>query len=162
MPQEALGRLAVRKLPTSQNPPHLDPLALKKKTKIVRLRQGSRSGSPRWDTKCNAISQCLISRRPSGGAHFKAARRQRRRSGPVPGKFLGIVGQHPSDSKSNQLHVDIFRFCFHLFEVCSIDSSKRIDNFPLGLQLVISQTQPVHLQWTAGSPGHRYGPSLTH
>ena len=26
----------------------------------------------------------------------------------VPGKFLGIVGQDHSDSKSNQLHVDIF------------------------------------------------------
>ena len=31
---------------------------------------------------------------------------------PVPRKFLGIVGQVPSDSKSSQLHVDIFRFCF--------------------------------------------------
>ena len=31
---------------------------------------------------------------------------------PVPGKFLSIIGQDPSDSKSNQLHVDIFRFCF--------------------------------------------------
>ena len=30
----------------------------------------------------------------------------------VPGKFLGIVGQDPSDSKFNRLHVDIFRFCF--------------------------------------------------
>ena len=29
----------------------------------------------------------------------------------VPGKFLGIVGQDPSDSKSNRLHVDIFWFC---------------------------------------------------
>ena len=29
----------------------------------------------------------------------------------VPGKFSGIVGQDPSDFKSNQLHVDIFRFC---------------------------------------------------
>ena len=28
------------------------------------------------------------------------------------GKFLSIVGQDPSDSKSNQLHVDIFRGCF--------------------------------------------------
>ena len=33
MPQEALGKLAVLKLPTSQNPPPLDPLALKKKKK---------------------------------------------------------------------------------------------------------------------------------
>ena len=31
---------------------------------------------------------------------------------PVPRKFLGIVGQDPSDSKSSRLHVDIFRFCF--------------------------------------------------
>ena len=31
---------------------------------------------------------------------------------PVPGKYLGIVGQDLSDSKSNRLHVDIFRFCF--------------------------------------------------
>ena len=43
-------------------------------------------------------------------------------------KFLGIVGQDPSDSKSNQLHVDIFWFCFNSFEVYSIDSSKMIGN----------------------------------
>ena len=50
---------------------------------------------------------------------------------PVPGKFLGIVGQEPSDSKSSWLHVDIFRFCFHSFEVYFfIDSSKMIGNFP--------------------------------
>ena len=48
----------------------------------------------------------------------------------VPGKFLGIVGQDPSDSNSNQLHVDIFRFCFHSFEVHFIDSSKMIGKFP--------------------------------
>jgi hypothetical protein len=45
-------------------------------------------------------------------------------------KFLGIVGQNPSDSKSNRLHVDIFRFCFDSFEVHSIDSSKMIGNSP--------------------------------
>ena len=32
----------------------------------------------------------------------------------VPGKFLGIVSQDPSDSRSNRLHVDIFRFCFNI------------------------------------------------
>ena len=32
--------------------------------------------------------------------------------GPVPRKFLGIVGQDPNDSKSNRSHVDIFRFCY--------------------------------------------------
>ena len=33
-------------------------------------------------------------------------------SGAVPGKFLGIVGQDPSYSKTNRSHVDIFQFCF--------------------------------------------------
>jgi hypothetical protein len=37
----------------------------------------------------------------------------------MPGKFLGIVGQDPSDSKSNGLHVDIFWFSFYSFEVYS-------------------------------------------
>ena len=47
----------------------------------------------------------------------------------VPGKFLGIVSQDPSDSKSNRLHVDIFRFCFHSFDIVySIDSFKMISN----------------------------------
>ena len=32
-------------------------------------------------------------------------------SEPMSEKFLGIVGQYPSDSKPNQLHVDIFQFC---------------------------------------------------
>ena len=50
----------------------------------------------------------------------------------MPRKFLGIVGQDPSDSKSSWLHVDIiFRFCFHSFEVySSIDSSKLIGVLP--------------------------------
>jgi hypothetical protein len=38
----------------------------------------------------------------------------------VPGKFLGLVDQDPSDSKSNGLHVDIFRFYFiHLRHILS-------------------------------------------
>jgi hypothetical protein len=38
--------------------------------------------------------------------------------------WLYIVSQDPSDSKSNRLQVDIFRFGFHSFEVYSfIDSS---------------------------------------
>ena len=41
------------------------------------------------------------------------------------------VGQDPSDSKSNRLHVHIFRFwCFHAFEVYSIDSSKMTGKLP--------------------------------
>ena len=88
----------------------------------------------------------------------------------VPGKFVDIVSQDPSDSKSSRLHVDIiFRICFHSFVVySSIDFSKTIGNSPevstfkwlflklnqficnwfswgLELQLIISQTQPVHL-----------------
>ena len=50
--------------------------------------------------------------------------------GEVRGKFLGMVGQDPSDSESNRLHVDIFWFCFHTSEVYSIDSSKMICKFP--------------------------------
>ena len=48
----------------------------------------------------------------------------------VPGKFVGIVSQDRSDSKSNRLCVDInFRFCFHSIEIySSIDSSKTISN----------------------------------
>jgi hypothetical protein len=39
------------------------------------------------------------------------------------------VGQDPSDSKSNRWHGDIFRFCFHSFEIHSyIYSSKMIGN----------------------------------
>ena len=50
---------------------------------------------------------------------------------PVPMMFLGIVSQDPSDSESNQLHVDIVWFCFHSFEVYpSLDSSKMIGNPP--------------------------------
>ena len=49
----------------------------------------------------------------------------------VRGKFLDIVSQDPSDSKSNRLHVDILWFCFHSFEVLYfIDSSKMIGNPP--------------------------------
>ena len=46
--------------------------------------------------------------------------------------FLGIVGEDPSDSKSNWLHVDIFRFCSHSFDevYSSTDSSKMIGNSP--------------------------------
>ena len=47
----------------------------------------------------------------------------------VLGKFLGIDSQDRSDSKSNRLHVDIFQFCFHSFEVNSLDSSKMISKF---------------------------------
>ena len=49
---------------------------------------------------------------------------------PVPGKFLGIVGQDPSDCKGNRLHVHIFQVCLHSFEVYSIDSSEMIGKFP--------------------------------
>ena len=71
----------------------------------------------------------------------------------MPGKPLSIVSQDPSDSKSNRLHVDIFRFFSYSFEVYSIDSSQLVGDSPESLQLqpVISQTKPVHMQLTAGS-----------
>ena len=46
----------------------------------------------------------------------------------VRGTFLFRVGQDPSGTKSNRLHVDILRFCCHSFKVYSIDSSKMIGN----------------------------------
>ena len=39
--------------------------------------------------------------------------------GLMSGKFFNIVGQDPSDSKSNWLHVDIYRFFFDSFGVYS-------------------------------------------
>ena len=48
----------------------------------------------------------------------------------MPGKFLGIVGQDPNDSKSNRLHVGIFLVLLYSFEVYSIDSSKMIGISP--------------------------------
>ena len=50
--------------------------------------------------------------------------------GEVPRQFLGIGSQDPSDSRSNRQHVDIFRFCFHSFEVYSIDSTKMFSKLP--------------------------------
>ena len=49
MQQKALDRFVVLTPRTSPNPPHVDPLALQKKFRIVRLRQ-SRSWSPRRDS----------------------------------------------------------------------------------------------------------------
>ena len=61
------------------------------------------------------------------------------------------VGQDPSDSKSNQLHVHIFRFwSFHSFEVYYfIDSSRMISKFPQVLNfnrlfLELKPVLPVH------------------
>ena len=48
----------------------------------------------------------------------------------MSGEIFGIIGQDPSVSKSNQLHVDIFRFFFYLSQVYSIDSSRMMGNFP--------------------------------
>ena len=44
-----------------------------------------------------------------------------------------MLNQNPSVSKSNHVHVMIFSLAFTpfiIFEVCSIDSSKMIGNFP--------------------------------
>ena len=69
----------------------------------------------------------------------------------VRGKFLGIVAQNPSDSKSNQLHVGIFRFCFHSFEVYSKYSSKMIDKFP-----EVSNFNPLFMNSTGSSATNRW------
>ena len=49
--------------------------------------------------------------------------------------FLGIIGQDPSVSKCDRLHIDIFRFSFTDLKVYSVDSSKLIGNFPEVLNL---------------------------
>jgi hypothetical protein len=50
---------------------------------------------------------------------------------PCPERILDIIGQNPSVSKSNQLHVVIFWFVFiDLRCIYSTDSSKTSANFP--------------------------------
>ena len=66
---------------------------------------------------------------------------------------MGRVGHDASDSKSNRLHVDIFRFCFHSFEVYSIDSSKMINKFS---EVLNFNWVCLELQLTAGSSEHRF------
>ena len=63
----------------------------------------------------------------------------------MPGKFLGTVGQDRSDSTSNQLHVDIFRFCFHSVEVHSIDSFKMMGAM-VGENQQLVTDEPVEVQ----------------
>jgi hypothetical protein len=47
----------------------------------------------------------------------------------IPGIILATIDQ-PSESKSNRLHVEIFRFLNLLIQACSTDSSKLMGNFP--------------------------------
>jgi type III secretory pathway component EscR len=47
----------------------------------------------------------------------------------VPRKFLGIVGQDSSDSKSSRLHVDNLMVLLYSFEVHSMDSSITIGTY---------------------------------
>ena len=47
-----------------------------------------------------------------------------------PGRFLGIIDQDPSFSKSNELHVDIFRFSLYEVEVNSLSFSAILGNCP--------------------------------
>ena len=62
----------------------------------------------------------------------------------MPGKFFkGIDSQDPSDSKSNWLQVDIFRFCFHSFQMYSLDPSKTIGKFCEALNV-----NRLFLNWT--------------
>ena len=64
---------------------------------------------------------------------------------PVPEKFLGIVGQDLNDSKYDRLHVDIFWFAFHSFEVYSIISLK------WSVILLKSPTSPGYFSNSTGS-----------
>jgi hypothetical protein len=66
----------------------------------------------------------------------------------VRGSLWGTIScRNPSVSKSNHLHVVTFQFLFIDFETYHMDSFKMMDGFlkALELQLVISQSQPVHL-----------------
>ena len=47
-----------------------------------------------------------------------------------PGRIWGIIGQDPSDSKSNRHHVEIFRFLIDWFRYILQISSKMMGNFP--------------------------------
>ena len=65
----------------------------------------------------------------------------------LEGRFLGIIGQDPSVSKSNRLHVDTLPIFVIDVEVNSLNS-KLIRNPPEVLyfhKLCLSQTQPVHV-----------------
>ena len=51
--------------------------------------------------------------------------------------ILSIIGQDPSVSKSNRLHVDdIFSGLLYASEIRSIDSSKMMGGFPESLELL--------------------------
>jgi hypothetical protein len=77
-------------------------------------------------------------------------------STPMPGKFLGIVvGQDPSDSKSNRLHVDIFRLCFRSLKVYSIASFDMIGKSPKVLKF--NQLFPNSTASSATLPGEFLG-----
>ena len=65
--------------------------------------------------------------------HRKTNKEGLRALGSAREVLLGVFGQDASDSKSNCLHVDIFRFCFNSYEVYSTDSSKMTGIFPEGL-----------------------------
>ena len=48
----------------------------------------------------------------------------------IPGIILATINQDPGESKSNRLHVEIFRFFNLSIQACSTDSSKMMGNFP--------------------------------
>ena len=54
----------------------------------------------------------------------------------VSGKISGFIGRDPPCvSKSNRLHVDIFRFCLHFIKMYSVNYFKWITKFPEVLNL---------------------------
>ena len=87
--------------------------------------------------KCNQISNMaedtwplpsLSNSRNSFSIDHNEWRKQGKKQ--CPWKILGIIGQDPTVSKSNWLHVDIFRFFLYYLEAYSIDSSKMTSKFP--------------------------------
>ena len=79
----------------------------------------STAHKPHGQPPCRAAGRARVGPTEEGEASF----------GPVPGKFLGRVGQDPSDSKSNRLNVDIFQFCYIHLRYVSWNLLKRSVNY---------------------------------
>ena len=72
----------------------------------------------------------------------------------VPGRFLHIVGQNPSDSKSNQLHVDSFQIWLYLLGVYSLNRSVILLQSQTSTGYFSKSTgSSVTNRWSSPSPG---------
>ena len=109
-------------------------------------------GDPKFGTGCPHLAR--VSNLWLGGSREKMSNQ-----GPLPlvsgqgqwlGRFFSIIGWDPSVCKSNRLDVHILRFKLGIF--FKFLSNDWYYSCSLEIELVISQTQPVHLWLTAGSP----------